>query len=403
MLVPTFSRDCPMLGKVSLWQKLFELRRLIVGAIPLCVGVILISTSLFLGRGSRAADYLKEAGFMFAATGIAFLVAEHTLRRESILLLTRTIKTTIHRNLGDVRSSVTVLASIVADLKRVQKAVANSAVKEVLQARLGSGDACDLRIQKGLSDMVDNFHRVGGTEHWAKEVYRQYLADVIENTSENTMALCELTAIPASSRQINLVSRAQRTDEILEKLMAKMDEDSKFSVVSDVESWLNDQLGRFFRQSKAAADRGVLIRRIFVWRDEDIIHGAFTPAQGYRELLRHLEVQSSTEGRGYHIRLYHPAMMLDLNKDRLELLKEHFGIFTPAKHNPCIHVKVEKTNLSLLNLTNLPLTSATHDDFDVVWNALKQDVTKDVLESTRDRWIEIAKISALQEAAAAGV
>ena len=126
-------------------------------------------------------------------------------------------------------------------------------------------------------------------------------------------------------------------------------------------------------------------------RDEEIRSGAVSPEDAYRELERHFRAQSSQENTGYHIRLYQSSLRLHLANEKLELLREHFGIFVPAGDEPGIQVTVETTNLSRLKLMNLSHTAAIHRDFDAVWNALGPDVTMEVLKQARSRWTEIAK------------
>jgi hypothetical protein len=94
----------------------------------------------------------------------------------------------------------------------------------------------------------------------------------------------------------------------------------------------------------------------------------------------------------YRIRLYHPTgKLIGLSPDKFDILHHHFGIFVPRNAGPCIQVIVEKTNLSVLKLTNLSHEASIHTHFNAVWNALKTDLTGSALNKARARWNAIAK------------
>jgi hypothetical protein len=251
-----------------------------------------------------------------------------------------------------------------------------TAMQSTLEANLR-----DARLStESFRAMIDGLSVLQASTHWAKDVYREYLADLISNTSHNTVALSQLTMEmhpSVGSVGIKLVPSARRTDEILRKLMSKMEPGSRYSGVSDVQSWLGAQLERFFDESCVAAERGVLIRRIFVVRNEKILIKPSEPDEAFRELSRHFKAQSSNSDSGYHIRLYNTS---DPNVHRLRgsavaLLAQHVGIFEPAVSGHCIQVEFEDRDLSVLRLANLPRNSAIQNDFDRLWQALDADLT----------------------------
>jgi hypothetical protein len=373
----------------ELKDRLIRLKQYLVSTLLAGIGLLFLWRADHSRLSASEAESWKEAAFAVLATALAVGIAEYG-RGGYEELLAATVETTLETKLRDVRLS----QELLSDLKAYRDSWRKGTVSRVLGRTIGAAE--DSSLAQSLVTMLDGLSDLRASTHWARDVYQEYLTDVIQNTCDNTLSLCQLTANinPSNSRQISLVSRAQRTDEILQKLMAKMERGCRYTVVSDVQSWLDDKLERFFDESFAAAKRGVLIRRIFVVRDDEIRSGAFTPAQAFGELGRHFQAQSRTPTAGYHIRLYHSAPKLRLSKDKLEIFNEHFGIFEPAKDEPCIHVKVEKTNLSVLKLTNLPRHSTPRKYFDAVWEALRQDLTPNALNDAKQKWEIIAGANA---------
>ena len=363
---------------------LLKVKQYLFATILAAIGIACLWKSTDSQLSAAVAEVWREGAFAVLATALAIGITEFS-RRGNEDLLARTVEETLKENLRDTRLANRLLA----DLQTLRDARANKLASEILGVKLGTSQNDPLRDSVGR--MLDGLSDLQRSTHWAKDVYREYLSAVIQNTSENTHSLCELTAKPSHSRQINLVSRGQRTDEILQKLMVRMQRGCRYLVVSDVQSWLDDKLERFFDETRAAAGRGVQIRRIFVVKDEEIRSGSVTPDEAFSELGRHLKLQSSTRAPGYRIRLYQPVMRLHLANEKLEILKDHFGIFAPANEGPCVHVKVERTNLSLLTLTNLSPRDSVHTYFDAVWKKLDRDLTKNTLEQAKNRWTMIAK------------
>jgi hypothetical protein len=353
-------------------------------------GVVIIGLSLIPGLPAKLADYSKDGGFALVATGLGFLIAEHTLRRESEDLLAEMIQSTLKTALGDVSESARVVERTLNDLQHIREAVVRNAVPDVLRARLGSSD---LTVQDSLAMIVQRLYELRQSEHWANDVYREYLTEVIKNTRVNTDALCQLTSEVTPSAHgygIKLASPAQRTDEILTKLMSKMQQGSKYSVISDVESWTEDNLDDFFKESAEAVVRGVVIRRIFVVTTEDLHTGALVPAAAYEVLRKHLADPPVGAQGEYEVRLCDTT---DRTKPILRggnagIIYEHFGIFEPAEGRFCVQVKVERTNLSTLTLTNLELKSEDQTRFDDLWRALAHNLTEVDLDIALKRWEE---------------
>jgi hypothetical protein len=375
----------------------------LAGGLLFAFGTFFLVVSWFAPLSASGADYLKETGFTLAATGLAFLIAEYALRRESEDLLTRTIKSTLESNLGDARESAKIINRTLDRLQAIEDAVTSNSLSKVLAAKLD--DPAELHLHDSLATMVENLHLLGGSAHWAKDVYREYLADVIQNTSHNTVALCRLTmeTLPSQDGQgIKLVPSARRTDEILKKLMAKMESGSRYSVLSDVESWTDGKLKGFFDQSICSAREGVLIRRIFIITGEELRRGTLTPAAVSDVIKRHMGTQVSDETTGYHVRLYDTSdpSAPTLRGEAAALLRKHYGIFEPVGRGNCIQVKVEEADLSGLRLTNLQRGSADQDNFELFWRILKTDLTSDGLQEAKERWNRIASGGAPPDAGA---
>lgn len=364
----------------SIFNKVVRYKQYLLVAILGGIGAVLFVRSKNPQLASSTAEDWREAAFALLATALAMFIAEF-VRKGYEDLLSREVTKTIEENLQDMRQ----LKGLLTDAKRLRDTDTAEAVSEVLSVKLGTGD--DSPLTKSLSTMLDGMSDLGESNHWAKDIYREYISDVLQNASENTSSLCKLSANtnPAPFVVINLVSRAQRTDEILQKLMARMQRGCKYLVVSDVQSWLDDKLEKFFEESRSAARRGVLIRRIFVVKEGDLRAGLLTPDRVAGELRRHLGAQS-TKPNGYHIRLYGPSTKLALSKQKLDLLTDHVGMFIPERDQPCISVTVEKTNLSRLKIANESRAAPTIRDFGAIWDALGGDLTDTVLTKAESEW-----------------
>ncbi|HEX6036661.1 hypothetical protein [Longimicrobium sp.] len=366
-------------------EKIVRYKQYLLVALLGGAGAVLFSYSKDPALSPGTAEDLREAAFAMLATALALFIAE-IVRKGYEELLSTTVQSTLEENLRDVRLS----KKLLTDLERLRDVETETAVSEVLSVKLGIDE--DDRLTGSLNKMLDGLSALKESTHWAKDVYREYLVDVIRNTAQNTEALCALSTekFPSQSGQgIKLTPSAQRTDEILAKLMSTVGPGSRYSVLSDLESWLGGNLETFFSSSRVSAEQGVLIRRIFVVLDADFRrrNGALNTENAFEVLGEHIKAQSNRQDVGYHVRLYvDHGPKAQLSGELQPMIKKHFGIFEPSHDDPCVQVRVEEPDLSGLRLINLPRNSIDQKKFEFFWQFLEDDLSAERLETERWRW-----------------
>lgn len=412
----------------------------VVGYWLLFGGAFSVLLSLF--PNMVAADYLKEGGFNIGAAGIVLLAAEWRLRRETRDLIQECLDATLQKRFVEFQSAVfasvgnllsssstamkaevasilettsqqsrdlasisirnaleakvdesnllfcnTIEAAIhnnlASDLGEIRNAVARKAVRDVLKATLASREELRLDLADHVAAIVEGLQDLSLRGDWAQDVYREYIGAVLANTRENAQKLCDVSVEKETSRldddrKVTLVSAAKRTDFILSRLMSKLMDGGRYSVVSDFGSWRNGQLSEFFDISLEVAARGGEIRRIFNLTQEVPSESMVSEVQAI--LKQHLD--GASKYSGYKVKL------LDKSSPNF-ISRAHFGIFERAGQDHCIRVRVEKMDneedLQILRFAKVPLVSDDMKQFERAW-ALLPSLDTERIESALGEW-----------------
>jgi hypothetical protein len=159
---------------------------------------------------------------------------------------------------------------IAAQLRSLRRNAEANALHSVIRTNFRSiGNEHREVLSKAVTTIVLGLKEMEHRGDWAKAVYLQYLGDVLQNAQENADELLGASVRKpmeaARDHCIVLFPPAKRTDAILSDLMSKLTKGSEYNVISDIESWKSSHLERFFSANlRAAKERGVTIRRIFV-------------------------------------------------------------------------------------------------------------------------------------------
>jgi hypothetical protein len=381
------------------------------GAVFGLLGLILVLMSLSLTSNypqNNFVEYLKDLGFALGAAGVVVAVIDPLLRNEYHRYMEQSIynavwdstgqahrafkagiEETLHAHFAsaasDVRTTIesVLQESLIGEVRSVREAANRRAVADVLKIALGTQSGGDLRLVKSMCTIVNNLYEIPAHENWAKGVFQTYLAEVVQNVAENAESLRNLCAEgkeSVDSHSIRLYSPARRTDTILTRLMALLGEGGRYTVLLDVESWTEGKLEGFFSESERAAERGVLIRRIFMMPEK--VGHAVSPESADQVLRAHLTVSSRYQDQktGYRIRL------LDHSKAAPWFIgnpmeRKHFGIFTYSRDALSIKVRVDERDLSKLYFENVLPDSDVFRNFDRQWDALGKDLDWETLNS----------------------
>jgi hypothetical protein len=381
-------------------------------------GLLLLGLSLL---GGHASEYLKDGAFHLGAAGLVLMIVDPLLRKESNDFVRHSIQETVSERIYEAQGAIQLLIDnrlqdyleqskmSVSDVVRetmqkqltdrvdyISQAVSRNGVHDVLAARLNPSGDGNGQLSQDLTILIENLDMLRRRQDWARDVYVEYLSEVIQSAGANTVAFCGLTSESASASDlhpIKLASPAERTDKILARLMEVLPNHSTYHVISDIESWTNGKLADFgLWSAKAVSDRGVIIRRIFLVLHDDLRDGSLSPDEAYETLKQHLEsaVEPAGQGGSYQVRLLDTTVTVP--KEANEIVKEHYGIFIPPPPQRCLQVRVDKRNFSKLSFANLPAGSDESRQFDRIWNAvLRTNLTAELLSEARDRWRRIAR------------
>lgn len=287
------------------------------------------------------------------------------------------------------------------ELKEIRDAVATNALENVFLANL-RGEGSDKMVHN-LGVLVHHLKGLQEQGDWVKEGYIQFLGHSLENLTKNAERLCNLsTPQKQDHNEFHVIARspATSTDDILAEQMRLLPHGSRYSVVSNIESWEGGQLSELGRASEMAVRKGVHIRRIFVLGG-DGANRSTTPLEETRQvLLDHCNAAKSwTSGVGgkYEMRILDVDRLQSLRlvskkvADAVEFVFDtHYGVFERDQELYCLRVEVSEKDLSDLRMTRMAPASATElQRFNTAWEKLLPDVpTSYTIQDALDRLVK---------------
>jgi hypothetical protein len=208
---------------------------------------------------------------------------------------------------------------------------------------------------------------------WGREQYVTFISNQIEKVvGQNAEAFSKLYEKKGEQHFTFPPTAAQMADEILALQMHSLNTDGKYDVISDLPSWMGNQLSLLNRATKAAIEEhGVQCRRVF-----NLIRG--TPKGTKQQLLRHLQSSEQWRGKGanggYEVRILSVAGYEKLKArgyPSKRIVDAHFGIFIKGKN--FVRFKVTEADLSDMELTMDPNSIAQATElFEAVWRVAEQ-------------------------------
>jgi len=390
----------------TLRERLLQYKIRFLGGILFLIGLLLLVSAILMHE-RPVAEYLKDSGFHVGTAGLVLMLVDWLLRKESNDFIRQSLREIVSDLLDETHSGhftrleervptaikEEISRVLINDIVYIREAVAKNAVQEVLTARMKSGSDGAGHLARDLSILVENLDLLMSRTDWARDIYVTYLSEVVQSAGENAKEFCELTSDSMSAaypRPIKLASPAERTDKILASLMRLLPSESTYDVISDIESWKDKKLDDFEKASRDAVQSGVTIRRIFVISNNDLRDGSVTPADAHQIIQDHLtSAGKSHNGGSYHVRLIDTTLKVPSGAG--ELVKMHFGIFSPHGEPQSLQVRVDRRDFGKLSLASLPRNSDDATHFNRVWtNVLKDDLDPVVLTAAVERWEKIA-------------
>jgi hypothetical protein len=369
------------------YEVLLDYKVLFVGAGFLVAGVVLFLLATQRPKDDRTFEYLKDSAFHLATAGLVIMLADLLLRKETNNFVGDSIRRTISERFEDIEF--------------IRHAVAQKSIHDVLVVRMRWGRDGKHQLPEDLTALIENLDNLMHHKAWARDVYLQYLAEVIHSARVNAEEFCDLTDETRSDdfpRPIKLASPAERTDKILSGLMNLLPKGSKYDVISDIRSWQDGKLDDFSKASREAVARGVNIRRIFVVSWGELRNGLVSAQEAHDIIARHLDdaEKASGDDAKYEVRLL-DTMVATTHRTASEFAKQHFGIFSPphTAGQPCLQVTVDHADFSRLSLRSIAQHSDDAQDFGEVWEILGEELkvhsenkvlTNELLGQAAARW-----------------
>lgn len=280
---------------------------------------------------------------------------------------------------------------LASELESIKQAVGANALEGALRALVhGERREWDEEIVADVKAFVLSIKDLHEKGDWAKYGYARYLRTLLHKARENAGSLSVLSTqsgegVTHGEYTLNILSATSATDAMLSEQLSRLSQDGSYSVVSNVGSWLNNQLQSLDRESRLAVEKkGVKIRRIFVIGDR-AAHKQHNTAENISKVLGdHLAKSNAWKGNGsYEIKLLNQQelsrLMQKIPESAEFIFEHHFGIFAKREEDLCIRVEVKRPDLSDLRVRGLPEASEEICFFEEVWGELPL-LTEEILK-----------------------